>query len=776
MHDVGRRGPGARHDHPALRRFLLQRHPQQRLLLVHAPANAGRKWFAADWIRHMGGDGDPIVWPPDEDLQERLQQLTARLDASPDEPLAVIVPVDAAPAPLIGQLDCRFAAVGDLLLREPEIATLIDELGAQPGLDAGEIHRLTGGWLPAVESLIHHPGDRGAARRTLGSALIRWVAARDPGGAFAETAFLARFSEEILVAFEPSDGQPSPRLDELIEEGLVQHDDDGEPFMPELVRAVLQDLVRSRGTDVTERVVGAAAEALSTTGHVDDAVESAMRHRAWGGLQRILYDVWADLFTSDARKLRSLTERMPRFLRDRSDVVNVMVRIIASAGPDRMILPLPTVEPDISRDRTAQRLRERTDNLYSNPDSRSLSIGLLEIGHLRLAGHFVEAAEAASRLRRAVAEARRASPTLQSLAELHAGMSFHLADQLSEAGRAYEAALFLANSHGHNFLTADALSKLALLHAHRGNAERSRRLIDELQEPLSRIGWGKAMLARAGTLAEAWVAVLDLDLDHAERVLGTIPEKPDSDEFWSLHTVLLAHVLALRGNGRAALRLIAEQREERPFAAAAPLARRVFREAEHGVHLLMGSPDTIDGWQDNPTLANLEALRRLRTGAPDAALSALPEPAVSGGHQENLAEVIGMLARDHTADGRPAESTLQELARLRRTREGQLGDLMPLHILGHSEALHEAGIIDDDEFARLDAIPPPEVIADPRPTLTQRENQLLGLLREGLTRKQMAEVTFLSENTIKTHLRALYGKLGTSSAKEALERARTWGF
>jgi DNA-binding NarL/FixJ family response regulator len=49
------------------------------------------------------------------------------------------------------------------------------------------------------------------------------------------------------------------------------------------------------------------------------------------------------------------------------------------------------------------------------------------------------------------------------------------------------------------------------------------------------------------------------------------------------------------------------------------------------------------------------------------------------------------------------------------------------------------------------------------------------MLREGMTRKQMATSTFRSENTIKGQLRSLYGKLGASTSEEALEAARHYG-
>jgi ATP/maltotriose-dependent transcriptional regulator MalT len=60
-------------------------------------------------------------------------------------------------------------------------------------------------------------------------------------------------------------------------------------------------------------------------------------------------------------------------------------------------------------------------------------------------------------------------------------------------------------------------------------------------------------------------------------------------------------------------------------------------------------------------------------------------------------------------------------------------------------------------------------LADP---LTAAERRVLALLPTQLTAEQMATRLFLSRNTVKTHMRRLYLKLGVSTRTEAVERAR----
>jgi LuxR family transcriptional regulator, maltose regulon positive regulatory protein len=56
--------------------------------------------------------------------------------------------------------------------------------------------------------------------------------------------------------------------------------------------------------------------------------------------------------------------------------------------------------------------------------------------------------------------------------------------------------------------------------------------------------------------------------------------------------------------------------------------------------------------------------------------------------------------------------------------------------------------------------------------LTEREQVVLSLLRKSLSGSEIARELYLSVNTVKTHRRAIYRKLGVSSRQEAIERAR----
>lgn len=59
--------------------------------------------------------------------------------------------------------------------------------------------------------------------------------------------------------------------------------------------------------------------------------------------------------------------------------------------------------------------------------------------------------------------------------------------------------------------------------------------------------------------------------------------------------------------------------------------------------------------------------------------------------------------------------------------------------------------------------------------LTERETEVLALLRGSLLTREIAAELGLSPNTIKTHIRAIYRKLGVSSRAAAITRGQDTG-
>jgi len=68
--------------------------------------------------------------------------------------------------------------------------------------------------------------------------------------------------------------------------------------------------------------------------------------------------------------------------------------------------------------------------------------------------------------------------------------------------------------------------------------------------------------------------------------------------------------------------------------------------------------------------------------------------------------------------------------------------------------------------------PPSRVLIEP---LTEREQDVLRLMAAGLTNPEIAQELYLGLNTIKTHTRGIYGKLGVNNRTQATIRARELG-
>lgn len=60
--------------------------------------------------------------------------------------------------------------------------------------------------------------------------------------------------------------------------------------------------------------------------------------------------------------------------------------------------------------------------------------------------------------------------------------------------------------------------------------------------------------------------------------------------------------------------------------------------------------------------------------------------------------------------------------------------------------------------------------------LTPRESEILALICQGLSNNEITDRTFIGLNTVKTHIRALYRKIGVSSRTQAVVWGHQHGF
>ena len=59
--------------------------------------------------------------------------------------------------------------------------------------------------------------------------------------------------------------------------------------------------------------------------------------------------------------------------------------------------------------------------------------------------------------------------------------------------------------------------------------------------------------------------------------------------------------------------------------------------------------------------------------------------------------------------------------------------------------------------------------------ITPREHEILGLIAEGLSNREIGERLFVSENTVKTHSSRLFDKMGVNRRVQAIQKGKDLG-
>jgi len=69
----------------------------------------------------------------------------------------------------------------------------------------------------------------------------------------------------------------------------------------------------------------------------------------------------------------------------------------------------------------------------------------------------------------------------------------------------------------------------------------------------------------------------------------------------------------------------------------------------------------------------------------------------------------------------------------------------------------------------------PDVKKREQLNITQREFEILELMAQGLSNREIAEKLFVSENTVKTHSSRVFDKLGAKRRTQAVQMAKEFG-
>jgi DNA-binding NarL/FixJ family response regulator len=149
-----------------------------------------------------------------------------------------------------------------------------------------------------------------------------------------------------------------------------------------------------------------------------------------------------------------------------------------------------------------------------------------------------------------------------------------------------------------------------------------------------------------------------------------------------------------------------------------------------------------------PDLDGLELLRELKAGWPDV-------PVIMLSTYENAPYVKRALA-DGAAGYLLKDATPEDLSQAINVALSGGGNVLSPRVIQNLFDDVDAGGAQNGQPGRRSEY-----------NLTQRENDILALLAEGRSNRQIAQSLFLSEKTVKAHLAAIFRKLGVTNRTQA---------
>ena len=221
--------------------------------------------------------------------------------------------------------------------------------------------------------------------------------------------------------------------------------------------------------------------------------------------------------------------------------------------------------------------------------------------------------------------------------------------------------------------------------------------------------------------------------------------------------------------------------------ALAPLITEWLAATQARLGMLDEARASLTGFSDSPEVAghrgNAQAVISLAEGDPAGALNALRDarqatppiaPSFTRVEAHLLAGIAYLQMDDRTAAAAAAEAALAaaEADRLMLpfaiTGAAELLDSLPRHVTSHGALLADVADL-------LQGAPAPRAEREPgsqSDDLSPSELRVLRYLPTNLTRPEIARELYVSINTVNTHVRNIYSKLGARDRSGAVERAR----
>ena len=787
-----------------------------------APAGASTERCLALLVNGLAELSSPVVLVVDEIHELTNPQASAAIDFlvrhAPAQLRIVLAGRADPPLPIerlraSGTLtDLRIA---DLAFDRVETAALCREL--ELNLTEAEIGALwsrTQGWPAAVRlaavSLRGHPeparflAEFAGTDRAIADYLISEVLARLPEDNrefMLHTCLVDAVSPELADALTGREGGTLPlaeleRLGAPVQPTTVDgHWYRYHPLFGELLRAHLRHTYPQEIPALHRR----AARWYAEQGEAMLAIRHALAGEDWRQAGEEIAEHWLELFLGGGTAaMRGPMAQLP------PEVVTSDPRLAAAVAGSRLQDgDLQDAERHLA---TARQASEETDQAEA-------IIAAVALRHARLRVHPGDAERFAEQL----SVAAHTGPhhcwtSLRSFALCDLGATLLWSgEDLAAAVAHLNEALALATEHQHEQIALDCLAQLAVLHVLSGELTRAEELSARAVELADRSrathavgashrfgqrGWCEGPAAACAYLAAGACAYQRGEFERAEGMLAGAAVAADTAETPVRLTVGVLQALTLAAAGqhsaaRGALKLSAIRSELADGAPAPDFLRLTLEDAEPRVLMAAGeieqaratlaaalqhAPDSVallvrqasfELSDDEPQLAR-ESLARARAEQPPRAH---PTTLLEGWLLQALADrALGELEAAREALDRALALAEREPFRdaflLNGPAVRELLELQAQHGTAHPALLE----------VLLDGVgqDPASGVALSEP-LTEREQRILRYLPTMLTNAEIGAEVFVSLNTVKTHLRSIYRKLGASGRADAVERARRRG-
>lgn len=438
------------------------------------------------------------------------------------------------------------------------------------------------------------------------------------------------------------------------------------------------------------------------------------------------------------------------------------------------------------------RVRDRVGN--DDDDERERTDTFIRAVELRVNARFEEAAQLCEPL------AARATPDPDEMSttdrNTHGFGLIHIAISFLLVGWFREAIPLLRRAHRtvlDPFLLRDAAGKLALIYTLLGDLYEARAWLAEERRHPALPAATEALVRPAGDVAAALLALERSDTDRAMDILVDLGSPADHEELWGFILYAGGQLALATGTANIGLRQI--ETDLPRFAAMrgnGSVMDALLDSVLADLYMECGHPETaleLLAGSRHPTTAPSRARALLLTGDPAAALDVAREAksdlrtptrdaleldlvAAAAAHALGDTPLARRFATSATALRRMTELhrpfiTLTETVRL-------LTDLDPA-ILPSTDSSEPTGAESFPAYPRMTPAVAPTHPTPPDEPLSERELSILRSLTTGATNREIADQDFVSINTVKTQVRAIYRKLGVASRSEAVTAARRLG-